>query len=57
VVEWPERGGEFLPSPDISLQIQVVDSGRNVLIAAHNDAGELLLRRMAAKNISNISKL
>jgi tRNA threonylcarbamoyladenosine biosynthesis protein TsaE len=57
VVEWPERGGEFLPYPDISLKIQQLDKGRGVLIAAHSESGELLLQRLNAKNISNISKL
>ena len=57
LVEWPERGGEFLPSPDISLIIQTLDAGRDVLLTAHSDSGELLLQRLSAKNISNISNL
>jgi tRNA threonylcarbamoyladenosine biosynthesis protein TsaE len=57
VVEWPECGGEFLPNPDISLNIQLLDDGRSVELVALSVAGELLLRRTAAKNISNISKL
>lgn len=57
VVEWPERGGEFLPNPDISLQIQTLDSGREVLLEAHSATGELLLMQLNAKNISNISNL
>jgi tRNA threonylcarbamoyladenosine biosynthesis protein TsaE len=57
VVEWPECGGEFLPNPDISLKIQMIDAGRGVLLTAHSASGELLLQRLSAKNISNISKL
>ncbi len=57
VVEWPERGAAFLPIPDISLRVQVVDVGRRALLAAHSPLGELLLQQFNAKNISNISKL
>lgn len=57
VVEWPERGGEFLPNPDVSLKIQTLDDGREATLAAHSACGELLLKQLHAKNISNISKL
>lgn len=57
IVEWPERGGEFLPKPDIVLEIQVLGSGRNAQLEAQSDAGELLLKQLGAKNISNISRL
>ena len=55
VVEWPERGGEFLPNADISLEIQSVGKGREVWLGAGGARGELLLQQLGAKNISNIS--
>ncbi len=57
VVEWPERGGEFLPNPDISLTIHTLGLGRQARLDAYSATGELLLQRFDAKNISNISKL
>ena len=57
MVEWPERGGEFLSKPDIILGIQTLDGSRGALLAAHSESGELLLQRLNAKNISNISNL
>lgn len=57
VVEWPERGGELMSKPDISIEIQVLNRGRNVLIRALSDAGKLLLKQLAAKNIRNIISL
>lgn len=57
VVEWPERGGEFLPNPDILLNIQPLDMGRSVRLSALSEVGELLLEQLAAKNIRNISRL
>lgn len=55
IVEWPERGGEFLPKPDLTLSIFTLDHGRRAELAAHGDCGKLLLQRLDAKNISNIS--
>lgn len=57
VVEWPERGGEFLPAPDLIVEIQLLNAGREVLVAAHGATGELLLQGLAAKNNRNISEL
>ncbi|MFT3931961.1 MAG: tRNA (adenosine(37)-N6)-threonylcarbamoyltransferase complex ATPase subunit type 1 TsaE [Spongiibacteraceae bacterium] len=57
IVEWPERGGEFLPNPDVLLNIQTLEGGRGIEIAAITGVGELLLERLDAKNIRNISKL
>lgn len=57
VVEWPERGGQFLPNPDVLLSIQSLDIGRSVEVAMTSAAGELLLERLDAKNIRNISRL
>jgi tRNA threonylcarbamoyladenosine biosynthesis protein TsaE len=57
VVEWPERGGEFLPKPDIDLVIQSVNSHRRVQLRSRSEVGELLLKQLDAKNIRNISRL
>ncbi len=57
IIEWPERGAEFLPDPDIVIAIQPLNAGRRLELAAYSASGQLLLERLAAKNISNISSL
>lgn len=57
IVEWPERGGEFLPNPDVVVKIQSLSLGRSLQIGAQGAAGELLLNRLDAKKINNISRL
>jgi tRNA threonylcarbamoyladenosine biosynthesis protein TsaE len=55
IVEWPERGGDFLFKPDLIIDIQPVSDGRNATLTSSNVAGELLLQRISAKNIKDIS--
>jgi tRNA threonylcarbamoyladenosine biosynthesis protein TsaE len=38
-VEWPERAGERLPTPDLSLMFKVMDEGRVVTATAHSPLG------------------
>ena len=57
IVEWPDRGGEFLPTPDVLLNIQPLDGGRSIDVETVSAVGELLLEGLAAKNIRNISRL
>ena len=45
-VEWPERGGEFLPTYDIELAMSIAAQGRTVRIAS---PGELQSRFSCAK--------
>lgn len=47
LIEWPERGEGFVPSPDLSLEIAYQgESGRVVNAVAHGEIGRVLLRRM-----------
>lgn len=55
IVEWPERGGDFLPKPDIIVTIQTIKYDRGASLIAYSNCGELILKRIDAKNISNIS--
>lgn len=57
IVEWPERGGDFISSPDFSISIQSLGDGRRVQMESFGEVGELLLKRLDAKNIRNISDL
>ena len=39
VVEWPERGGEFLPAPDLGITIALRGAARQVTVAPLSAAG------------------
>jgi tRNA threonylcarbamoyladenosine biosynthesis protein TsaE len=48
LVEWPERGGEALGTPDITCSIEYFDSGRQVELTAGTAAGREWLARTEA---------
>ena len=43
LVEWPEKGGDRLPDPDLSIILQVIENGRNMLVQAGSEVGKRLL--------------
>lgn len=43
LVEWPERGGEWLPAPDIRVQIDYQGEGRQISLQSETERGHLLL--------------
>jgi len=49
VVEWPERGGDFLPQPDLAIRLTVVGPGRRLQISSHSDAGAVCLARLGSE--------
>lgn len=46
LVEWPERGEGWLPSPDLELTLEYVDSARRACIQAVSEAGRHILSRL-----------
>ncbi|MCP1726207.1 tRNA threonylcarbamoyladenosine biosynthesis protein TsaE [Natronospira proteinivora] len=46
LVEWPERGRDYLPAPDLKLQMQHRDAGRAVAATASSPRGQQLLDRL-----------
>ncbi|MDE2091448.1 MAG: tRNA (adenosine(37)-N6)-threonylcarbamoyltransferase complex ATPase subunit type 1 TsaE [Gammaproteobacteria bacterium] len=42
-VEWPERGLGHLPQPDLELELQLRDSGRQVVSTTQSEAGRRLV--------------
>lgn len=40
LIEWPQQGGNYLPSPDIMVAMQYDDKGRHVEISAHSEIGK-----------------
>ncbi len=48
LVEWPERGGNVLPEPDLDVMIEPLDHGRNVVLTAHREQGSAALKGLLA---------
>ena len=48
LIEWPERGGAFLPAPDLELTIAVEGEGRRVTAEASTNAGQACLKKLEA---------
>jgi len=46
LVEWPERGAGVLPEPDLQLDLEVPDSGRQLLLTACSSRGSAVLDTM-----------
>jgi len=50
-IEWPERGGDFLPAPDLEIRLRPDAAGRGLKLDARSDRGEAalaVLRRSGA---------
>lgn len=43
LVEWPEKGGDFLPKADLSIELQVVEQGRKVEVSGLSEAGRSIV--------------
>ncbi len=48
LVEWPERGGGFLPAPDLQLEFSVSTAGHAVELTPHSGLGSAWLAGLAA---------
>nr|WP_225740773.1 tRNA (adenosine(37)-N6)-threonylcarbamoyltransferase complex ATPase subunit type 1 TsaE [Pseudoalteromonas peptidolytica] len=46
VVEWPEKGEGFIPSPDIDITMQYAGEGRQAILQAKSSRGEALLKQL-----------
>lgn len=57
LVEWPQRGAQLLPAPDIVVDFQAVNGGRQVLLSARSARGEDFLKNFIPKKTINISQL
>jgi tRNA threonylcarbamoyladenosine biosynthesis protein TsaE len=43
LVEWPEKGGDYLPDPDLDIHLAVEGRGRRLVIMPASDAGRRVL--------------
>jgi tRNA threonylcarbamoyladenosine biosynthesis protein TsaE len=39
LVEWPEKAGDDLPTPDLEILLSTAGAGRDALLTAHTEAG------------------
>lgn len=46
IIEWPEKAGDLLPSPDLSLYLKYEDAGRSLLLTAHSTKGQQWLAKL-----------
>lgn len=46
LVEWPERGAGVLPEPDLELELEVLDRGRQLQLIAHSPQGDAVLNTL-----------
>lgn len=47
LIEWPEKGIGFLPSPDLEIDLEPEGRGRRVTLTAHSKRGEQILKRLS----------
>ena len=45
LIEWPEKGGEFVPAADLHCHLQLDGEGRVLTITANTDRGQALLQQ------------
>lgn len=48
LVEWPERGGDALPPPDLRIALVIEGAGRRARLIASSAAGEAWLTRLTS---------
>ena len=46
IIEWPERGKGFLPSPDIDIALTLEGQGRRIAWQARTDLGRQICQRL-----------
>ena len=40
IIEWPENGGSYIPQADISIDIKLHESGRQVTLGSSTESGK-----------------
>ncbi len=43
IIEWPDRGGDLIPTPDLVLTLEKVGRGRSAMLEARSEAGQTML--------------
>jgi len=48
LIEWPEKGGDFVPAADLEVSIDYAGVGRRLRVSAHSSVGRALKRAFVA---------
>ena len=46
VVEWPEKGGEIIPVPDLDITLSYVDDERKIVIKSASERGVAIVEKL-----------
>ncbi len=46
LIEWPEKAGDELPSPDLTIRLQHASSGRQAIITGHTEPGKQCVEQL-----------
>lgn len=46
VVEWPEKGGEFIPVPDLNITLSYVGDERSIVINSASERGSVIIEKL-----------
>jgi len=49
IVEWPDKGGDLIPPPDLRLRLEKTGNSRRAHLQAHTPAGRQMLQKIASK--------
>ncbi|GAB0109816.1 tRNA (adenosine(37)-N6)-threonylcarbamoyltransferase complex ATPase subunit type 1 TsaE [Pseudoalteromonas distincta] len=49
IVEWPEKGGEFIPVPDLDITLSYVGNERKIVINSASDRGVAIVEKLNKK--------
>jgi len=47
LVEWPEKGGDFLPQPDISITLTMAEQARKATVRGLSEAGQGIVLKLS----------
>lgn len=46
LIEWPDKGGDMIPQPDLILSLEKEGSGRQVRLISNTETGQTMLGRL-----------
>lgn len=50
LLEWPEKGQDYLPNPDLIITIEFMSNGRSVEFLSRSQKGDTILSQLKIKN-------
>lgn len=46
LIEWPERGGDRIPEPDLTLALEKAGTGRHAILTSNTQAGQAMAGKL-----------